>query len=124
MSLTVWEDELGSAMKKFVTELLDAFKQQTRAVLVQQLGSAIRVEKKNDDGNKNLSVDEAAKIALKKPATIRDWIKDKRLKATKPKGSRQYLIAREDLDRCLSGDQVAVVDVKSLAASILRKKGK
>ena len=49
-----------------------------------------------------LSVKQAASVAQVHPYTIRKWIKEARLPATKP-GGKCIRIEREALDRLLSG---------------------
>lgn len=66
-----------------------------------------------------LTIAQAAEQSGFSAKTIREWIGDKRLRALKAPGGREYRIRPADLEKCLTEGDGDEVDVNATAASIV-----
>jgi excisionase family DNA binding protein len=93
---------------------------QIRDALVALIDERIKAAaKKPANDGEWLSTNDAAELARVTPATIRRWVRDKRLVKVGP--ARRVLIRREDLERLITGG-VTDIDVNLTPAQRARRR--
>ncbi len=87
-----------------------------------RIDEAVRARSASASTTDLLTTAEAATIARVRPATVRDWIRDGRLPASSPPGSRLRLVCRADLLAFLRGGEGRSerADLDALADKIVR----
>lgn len=93
----------------------EAFTETMRQVVREEVRAALAEQKAPSriPTPARLSVMEAAALAHKHPDTIRRAIKGKDLRATKPRGSREWVVSGEDFDRWITGASLHPLDMAS-----------
>ncbi|MBI5511056.1 MAG: helix-turn-helix domain-containing protein [Deltaproteobacteria bacterium] len=94
--------------------------------IVRQEIAAATAEHQKAPAPEVLTTEQAAEIANVTPATVRQWVREGSLRATRIHGSRQLRILRNDLLRHLCGDEATRLDgdaeIDQKAREIMRRR--